>query len=174
MDKVIVAFAAKKSSKKIQDMLEISEIKTDASLSSGAAVLRAASCLESSVVVCGCKLADMTALELEINLPRSCKMLVVGTGAQLYTYGGTSMRLTAPMTRSELFDAVSLLLNEVREVSSNSRNLSEHEAKTIGLAKKRLMDEALMTEKEAHCFLQKMSMDSCEKMIVTAHKVLTE
>jgi len=117
-----------------------------------------------STVICGYKLSDETAEELFQDLPGFCSMLVVAIQSMLEMVESDEIfRLAAPVSRSDLLSAVQTLLQVGRRV--------EQLALVEG-AKGVLMDRHGITEEQAHRLLQRKSMDSGEKLVQTARRII--
>lgn len=176
MDRVIVAFESENSRLRVKDMLEREGIIPSVCLSSGADVLRAALRMSGSVIVCGFKFGDMSAVELAASLPAHCALLVVAPAVQLdFHDSGNVFKIAAPVSRSDLAASVRMLMQaDHRTDKKPLPNRTEDDNETIARAKRLLMERNNMLEEEAHRFMQKKSMDSGSRLVVVARQILDQ
>ena len=172
MQQLLIAFAGEKTRKHIQEIFDSIGIKPAVVCGSGAEILRQCAQFTGGVVLCGYKLYDMMADELYEDLPEGYAMALLAAQPQLDACNHQEIcKLSAPARRSELVGTVKMLLG-VQEEPASVPKRSEEDRWLIDQAKELLMNRNQMTENQAHRFLQKRSMDSGEKMVQTAARVL--
>lgn len=174
METVILAFESGKSACRIREIIERAGLATCLICRSAAEVKRLVSKQRVSTVICGYKLSDETAEELFQDLPSFCSMLVVAIQSMLEMVESDEIfRLAAPVSRSDLLSAVQTLLQVGRRMEqlARPRRSAEEQALVEG-AKGVLMDRHGITEEQAHRLLQKKSMDSGEKLVQTARRII--
>lgn len=156
-------------------MLEKEGITPSACCSSGAAARRAAARLGGGVVVCGCRLADISAFEMAASIHECSLILVVAPKAQLSLYDSDLVfKLPSPVSRSDLAASVRMLLQmERRIVRAHIPKRTEDDRQLIDEAKRLLMERNCMSEEEAYRFLQKRSMDAGERMADIAAEIVS-
>ncbi len=173
MNHILVAFAGKKTRQRMTEIFDTTGIRVSAACASGAEVLRWCGRMNKGVILCGYKLADMTAETLFQSLPKNFSLVVLATEAQLeYCRQEEIMKILAPVQRSELIDTIRMLLEMGGESDAPVPSRREEDKALIEQAKALLMTRNHMTEEEAHRFLQKYSMNTGTKMVQTALKVL--
>ncbi len=140
----------------------------------GAGVIRAVRRRGGGLVLCGDKLADMTAQQVCEALSGEAQVVVLhrepGTAG---LFDGGPLRLVMPPSPRELADQVRGLLQgeEARQRARRQARTPEEED-LIFRAKRRLMARLGVDENEAHRLLQQASMREGQRMAVTAAKVL--
>ena len=148
MDRIILAFASEKAHAQITRILGSGGLAPSISCFSGAETIRAARKLGGAVVICGFRLRDMTAEMLAVDLTGIAPVLFASLDlAQGVLAGG------APAPRLHI-------------------QRSAEEERLICRAKAVLMEVNLMSEAEAHRFLQKYSMDTGLRLAETARLIL--
>ncbi|MGE4352839.1 MAG: ANTAR domain-containing response regulator [Oscillospiraceae bacterium] len=175
MARVVVVFENEKNRERIADMLSSGGVDIRLVCRSGAEAIRAIHNMGSGLVVCSHKMVDMNASDLSFNLSGIGIVLVVGTAAQLDLCDGNDLfKIATPLSRSDLLASVSMLLQLEEQVHGKIvPTRTEDEKRTIARAKSLLMERNLMTEDQAHRFIQKLSMDTGSKMVDTARKILS-
>ena len=146
MDRIILAFASEKAHAQITRILGSGGLAPSISCFSGAETIRAARKLGGAVVICGFRLRDMTAEMLAVDLTGIAPVLVISSPGNLELCGDRNLiKLAVPSSREE---------------------------RLICRAKAVLMEVNLMSEAEAHRFLQKYSMDTGLRLAETARLIL--
>lgn len=169
MDRVIVAFESEHSRLHVRDMLEREGIFPALCTGSGAAALRAALNMGGGVLVCGYKLADMSASELGASLPQGAVMLLVAPPAQLDMYADDDIfRLASPVSRGDLAASVRIL----QQLERRGTRRPDSQQQRILAAKQLLMRRDGIDEQQAHRLMQKQSMDSGARLIDVAEDIL--
>ena len=174
MNRLIVAFESKTLQNKISQMLESGGLPIRGCFQSGAEVIRTINQIDSGVVVCGYKLADMTAENLCHDLGGAATILVIAPNAQLeYCESEELFVLPTPISANLLCGSVQMLLQmEQHRRRQNAPKRSDEDKAVIEKAKALLMERGGMTEAEAHRSLQKMSMDSGMRLTELAESII--
>ncbi len=174
MNHTVVAFEKDESRDKIADMLEKAGVTVRFRCRSGAEVIRAVKTMGSGVVICGHKLADMSAGHLAHELHGQAKFLILAKQDQLDMVDDTDVfKLQIPISAGELRGGVSILI-QLDEIAARSQipQRSEEERHVIDKAKELLMESRGFTEAQAHKYLQKRSMETGTKLVETARQIL--
>lgn len=177
MARVIVAFPKMEDSKNIKNILVHNGIEVIAACTSGSYVLNMTGHLDSGVIVCGYKLADMMCADLTECLPKGFRVLMVSSEQKWHELEnkGEIVFLATPLKAQNLVDTVNMMIQtNVKQkgpVRVNKR--SEEDKMVIHKAKVLLMEKNAMSEEEAHRYLQKNSMDSGNSMLETARMVIS-
>lgn len=171
MTRLIVAFEGDKQCDLVREILETGGLQPRTVCHTGAEVLRAAFGSGRALVVCGHKFRDMSADEMAYDLGSSAIVLVVGKNVQLDFCEHVGLfKLPTPFSRSELLTSVSMLMQLAEKTLPPPRRNAGEEA-LVGEAKAILM-RAGMTEAEAHRLLQKRSMESGERLVNVARRIV--
>lgn len=175
MARVVVAFDNEKNRERIAEMISSSGTEIRLTCRSGAEAIRAVHGMGSGLVVCAAKLSDMTATDLAYDLAGIGVLLVIGTAAQLDNCEGDDLfKLPTPLSRGDLLASLNMLM-QLEEHFHNKiiPSRTEDDKAIIEKAKLLLMARNLMTEDQAHRFIQKRSMDTGSKMVDTAKRILS-
>ena len=179
MDRIVQAFATEKAHDQIARLLSSGGLSPYACCFSGADTIRMVRKLGDAVVICGFRLRDMTAEMLAADLQGIAPLLVISSPGNLELCSGENLfKLATPATRADFFASLDLLLqfgtgHGGPPAPQHSRpQRSEAEEHLVRQAKAILMEVNLMTEAEAHRFLQKRSMDAGLKLADTARLIL--
>jgi len=168
MNRLIVAFEGDKQCDLIREALESGGLAPYVVCHTGAEVLRSAQGMGRAVVICGFKFPDMSADELAYDLGSAAIVLVVGKNVQLdFCEHEGIFKLAAPFSRSELLSSVSMLAQLAEKAP---RRTADEEA-LVGEAKALLIRSG-MSEAEAHRYLQRCSMESGERLVSVAKRIL--
>ncbi len=176
MDKVIVAFESEKTLQQMCRILEQEGIAVAAACNTGAQALRVARKYDGGVILSGYKLRDFAAVELYHDIPPGFTLLVLANAVQLeHIVIEDIVKLSAPVRKKELISSVKMLLDMGRNrAKPDVPKRSDMDKEIIWKAKFLLMERQLMTEEQAHRFIQKRSMDTGSKMVQTAQIILDE
>ncbi len=178
MSSIVVANSSPDRAKRIAAALHSGGLFVSCVCTAGAQVIGfAARHYHGGVVVCGMKLRDMPALSLPQMVGAKYDFVFL-VGPQ---FGGTGsplppVSLMLPVRRKSLVDTVGMLLNLAdatppavgREMSGENFDAREAVSRAKGL----LIERNGMTERQAHRFIQKKSMDFGRKMAETALIIL--
>ena len=176
MVRTIVAFEGDETRAKIAGLLESAGIGVRFCHRSGAEVIRSIRRMGSGVVVCGYKLADMSADQLAHELHGQARFLVLAKPVQLALCEDPSLfKLPSPISAGELRGAMQVLI-QLDELAARETipQRSDADKELITQAKARLMERYGFTEDQAHRYLQRVSMKTGEKLAATARQVLDE
>lgn len=178
MTNIIVVFQKIEDAKSIKNLLVRSGFRVNAVCASGAQALSYTDELNSGIVICGYKMADMIYSELHENLPTGFEMLLMTSQRLLSeSMGMNIMGLAMPLKVHDLVNTVEMMTQSIerrrKKQKLKPRERDPQEAATIKEAKELLMVRNNMTEEEAHRYIQKCSMDSSTNMVETAQMVLT-
>jgi hypothetical protein len=149
---IAAAFAGEAAAEKIAAALRRHGMQAVA-VTSGAAVLRRGEAV--TLVVCGARLADMTARGLRRLLPPDRPMLLLAGGEQMIP--GVE-RLPAGLTPARLAERIYGLIGE--------------QAAQLARAKRALIREAGLDEAAAHQLIQRRAMDRGESLDQAAAEFL--
>lgn len=173
MDKIVAAFESEKSRNHIVDMLESGGISLRGVYKSGAEAIRAVRKMGGGIVICGFKLADMTAEQLAADLNGVASILVMAKAVQLAHLPSDIFKLATPATRSDLIASVKMLQQiEEKYMRYRMPRRDPEQERIIREAKELLMDRNGFTENDAHRFIQRLSMETGSKMVETAKLIL--
>jgi response regulator NasT len=172
MNRLIVAFEGEKQCNLVRETLESGGMPPKMVCHTGAEVLRAAHEMGRALVVCGYKFQDMTADGLAYDLGPASIVLVVAKNVQLdFCENEAIFKLPAPFSRSELLTSVSMLRQLAEKAQANPPRRTAGEEALVGEAKSILMRTG-MTESEAHRYLQKRSMETGERLVSVARRIV--
>ena len=164
MDRIILAFASEKAHAQITRIL------------GSGGLAPSISCFGGAVVICGFRLRDMTAEMLAVDLTGIAPVLVISSPGNLELCGDRNLiKLAVPSSRAEFFASLDLAQGVLAGGAPASRlhiQRSAEEERLICRAKAVLMEVNLMSEAEAHRFLQKYSMDTGLRLAETARLIL--
>ena len=176
METVIVAFENQAMCQRFADLLESTATAKCLSCHSGNQVRRFLNQQQVYCVVCGPHLTDGPAEWLYEDLPPTCSLLLVGPQHVLDACSGLDIfKLPTPIRKEEAVSTVRLLLqfgHRIERLLKPKRGGAEQEL--VDKAKKQLMEQAGMTEAEAHKTLQKMSMDAGLRLAQMARQVIEQ
>ena len=171
-----MAFASEKAHAQLTRTLGSGGLTPTISCFSGAEAIRAARKLGSAVVICGFRLRDMTAELLAADLTGVAPVLVISSPGNLALCGdGNLIKLAVPATRAEFFASLDLARGALTGSAAPARppiRRSDEDERLIRRAKAALMEVNIMSEAEAHRFLQKYSMDAGMRLADTARLIL--
>lgn len=172
MNRLIVAFEGDKQCDLVRETLESGGLPPRVVCHTGAEVLRMAHEMGRALVICGYKFQDMSADELAYDLGNSAIVLVIGKNVQLdFCEHEGIFKLAAPFSRSELLTSVSMLQQLAEKTLLSPPRRSAGEEALVGEAKAVLMQTG-MNEAEAHRYLQKRSMESGERLLNVAKRIV--
>lgn len=172
MGQIVVAFERQSNCQRLKEVLESTGEFSCLICRSAAQVKRTAAKLRPDAVVCGFKLADESCESLYFDLPQRCPILMVAPQAQLELCSVPEvLKLPAPVSRTELLSCVRLLV-QLAQGREGPAQRTEEEQALVEQAKRLLMEQAGMTEEQAHRFLQKQSMNAGARLADTARLVL--
>lgn len=178
---LILAFNGSETGRIVNSALVNNGFTVDGIFKSGSELIRFANNLDSGgLIICGFKLSDMTSPQLFEMLPEGFVMLMLISGQHIGSnFSDEIFCLTLPLDKIDLIMSVNMILDiddntETPWKSKRRPVRSLEEMKLINQAKSILMDRYTMTEKQAHRFLQKLSMNSGKKILDTSNIILSE
>ena len=178
MANIVVLFPKLEDAKSIRNLLTRRGYPVSSVCTSGAQALAAADHLGSGIIVCGYKFPDMIYEELYENVAPAFEMLLVASARALS--GGVRegvVGVTMPLKTQELLESLEMIVSSQERRRRRKKTIppkrSERERKLIEDAKALLMERNHMSEKEAHRYLQKTSMDSGTNMAETAEMLFS-
>jgi len=132
---------------------------------------------EGTLLLTTFRLPDMTGEELVSQLHETLDVLMIVPQGYENPLPGNVLTLVNPISPDALTQAVRVMAHcqtqkdELRAKAQKATRMLE-ERKTIDRAKGRLMDTLHITEKEAHHYIQKKSMDSGHRIADVAKEIL--
>ena len=172
MNRLIVAYEGEKQRELVRETLTSGGMAPRFVCQTGAEVIRAAHEMGRALVICGNKLRDMSADALAYDLGATAIVLVLAKNIQLDDCEHEGIfKLPAPFSRSELLTSVSMLKQLAEKATAAPPRRTASEEAEIGEAKSILMRTG-MTESEAHRLLQRRSMESGERLVSVARRVV--
>lgn len=169
---IILAFSNEQVGGKISRMLSAGGIQVQSICHSGAEVSRKILQTESALVITSFKLGDITAELLYDDLPDTCRMLVIGKAQQKeMIQNDRIVFMPLPLNKDELCRAVEMIIGGVYRRGKPAAR-TEEEQKIIEQAKLFLSEHYMMSEAQAHRFIQKRSMDTGARFVDTARMIL--
>lgn len=172
---IIVAFPKIEDALKIKKLLNKNGYEIVYTFNNATQVIELANSLESGVVLCGYKLADMVYVELYGYLPKNFTMMLVASPAILDRCFESdiicvAMPLKLNVLISSLENAIAIQRRKYKKNKPKERTAEQQ--KVIDEAKALLMSEHNMSENDAHRYIQKISMDSGNSLSETAEMIL--
>ena len=176
---IIIALNDVQNGKKIKNLLVQNGFSEIVVCASGSAAIAETDMREEGIVISSFKLVDMMYTELKENLPDYYKMLLLAPGSKLADRMDEDvLSLELPFRAYDLYNTVELMLGSfTRDKKPKSgpggQKRSPEEEAMINEAKALLMSRNNMSEKEAHRYIQKCSMDASRSFAESARMILT-
>ncbi|MFV0466072.1 MAG: ANTAR domain-containing response regulator [Lachnospiraceae bacterium] len=175
---VIVVFPKPESAQQIKKILQQNGFDVQAVCSTGAQALQQAGGLDSGIIVCAYRFADMMFTELKEYLSPNFEMLLIASPenvAQFDLHDIVSLNL--PLKVHELVQTMNMInysfSRKRKKKKLQPRERSEDQKAMITEAKELLMERNHMSEDEAHRYIQKRSMDNGTDLVETAQMILS-
>lgn len=175
---IIVAFPKVEHAESIKRILIRSGFEVDAVATTGAQALQLANDLDGGILISYYRFADMMYEELYEYLPPTFQMLLLAAPAVCQEREIENLIcLAMPLKVYELVQTLEMISYSIE--MEKKRRIREHkprsdlEQKLLTRAKGLLMERNNMSEKEAHRYLQKCSMDSGTGLVETARMILS-
>lgn len=171
---IIIAFSKEEVSLKLKRILESGGFSVSSVCKSASEILRAAADLDRVLVVMGQKLADGDADDVYESLSGGATVIVAAKPEkqQLIRNDGIVF-LPLPSNTADILQTVGMIVSPPRKKRGDKRaERSEEDKKIIEQAKLYLMENHMMTEEQAHRFIQKRSMDMGMRFVDTAKMIL--
>ncbi len=179
MVNIIVVFSNQKDAVNIRNLLVRHGHSVVAVCTNGAAVNQALDQMEGSdgIVVSGFRYPDMTYSELLGNLPDTYQMVVMASPGNLgHIDEDHVVKIPMPVKAYDLFNTLqaieTVILRRRRKRREKPKERTPEEKALLERAKRVLIREKNMTEREAHRYMQKCSMDNGTNLIETAQMVI--
>ena len=173
---IVIAFRKIEDAKKIRAILTGHGYVVTAVCTTAANALAAVSELDSGILICGYRLADMPYQELAQCLPKYFEMLLLASAGVLHETQPNVLSLELPMRIGDLVNTVNMMLTQLerrrRKDKKKPKPRTWKEQNYISNAKLLLMQRNHLSEDEAYRYIQKCSMDSGNSMAETAQMVL--
>jgi AmiR/NasT family two-component response regulator len=173
LERIILGFSKDETAQKIVKMLSGSGYKVIANCHSKAEIIRVANEMPECLVIMGFKLSDATVNEVFEDLPQGTPLisLIKAERQTLIAYDEIFI-MPLPVNRVQLLSGLDVLMGGIRKQRRPKR--SDDEKKVIEMAKQVLIEKHMMSEEQAHRFIQKRSMDTGAKFAETAKFILSE
>lgn len=172
MERVVLAFSKDETAEKIKRMLDGSGYEVSTVCHSKAELMRCIAEWEDVLVIMGYRLPDAVADDVAEDLRNDQKLMsLVKAERQSEIYNSDVFVVTLPINRQLLINSIDTLIGIIERRKHRPVRGPEEE-KIIKKAKAYLMENHMMTEEEAHRFIQKRSMDTGAKFIDTARAIL--
>lgn len=173
MTRIVVANSRLEAAKKIAFVLRSAGLPVAGVCTSGA---RAAEYTRDGncIVVSGGYLTDLPAIRLPQLCGRGTDFLFLLRGEELPAFENSEyLRLRLPLVKADLVASVNLLVRFQEPPGKSAVSNPEDERILLERAKGLLMDRHGFTEKQAHRFLQKKSMETRRKLPESAKLTLS-
>lgn len=176
---IIVAFPKIEDASKIKSLLIRRGFNVQGVCVSGAMAIQMASEVDAGVLICGCKLPDMTCREIKQNISLNISMLVLASKRNWENYGGDNIIfLEMPLNVHELLNTLEMMISVSEKYLKQSKEkkrriMSDKDKKLVSRAKIMLMEKNNLTEEEAHRYIQKTSMGTGNSMADVAAMLLS-
>lgn len=175
MERIVLGFAKDEVQQKLQRMLGGSGYEIVAGCHSGAELIRTVRHRGDCIVIMGFKLPDATAEEIMEDLPEGCPMIsLIRPDQQALISNCDIVLMPLPVNNVQLISTIDMLTGRARKKKKPKPERSEEDQRLITQAKQVLIEKYMMTEEQAHRFIQKRSMDSGSKFTDTAKYILSE
>jgi response regulator NasT len=172
VERVVLAFSKDETAEKIKIMLDGSGYEVCMVCHSKAELLRSIADIDEVLIIMGYKLPDGVADDVFEDLRENQKLMsIVKAEKQGEIYNQDIFVVTLPVNRQLLINSIETFVGIIERQKHRVKRTPEEE-RIIENAKAYLMENHMMTEKQAHRFIQKRSMDMGAKFIDTARQIL--
>ncbi|MCR5418944.1 MAG: ANTAR domain-containing protein [Lachnospiraceae bacterium] len=177
MASILIALSGRQESVMIKNLLVQNGFGEIIICSSGARALLEADQLEGGIVICGYKLVDMIYSQLREDLPKEFAMLLLASDRVLSECTEDNLvSLSMPFRAHDLVNTVELMLGSIvtagKKKNKGPTKRTPEEEELIRKAKALLMNRNNMSERDAHRYIQKCSMDASISFVEMAQMVL--
>lgn len=177
MADIIIAFPKIDDAKNLRKLLIRNGYDVNAICDSGAEVMETVNRLDGGVVISGYRFSDMHFTELNEYLPKGFQLLLLASPEKLADSDVKGLiSLAMPFKVQDLLTTLEMMMVQYHRWKKKQKKRpqarTEKEKKIITTAKELLMERNQMTEEEAHHYIQKLSMDSGNKMVETAEMII--
>lgn len=178
MTNVVVAFSRLEDGRNIRNILVKNGFEVATVCTIGAQAISSTYELDSGIIVCGGRFADMVYHELYDCLPSGFRMLLVASpGLWNGRAPADVVCLGLPLKVNDLISTLEMMAESAvrrrKRQRVQPRERSREETELIRQAKELLMDRNHMSEEAAHRYIQKCSMDSGTNMVETAQMIMS-
>lgn len=171
MERVVLAFSKEETAQKIKRILDGTGYEVCSVCRSRSELLRYTAALDEVLIIMGYKLGEALADDIVLDLPAGHKLMsIVKMDNKDMVTNDDIFVLPLPVNRQSLLSAIEIFLGVIGKRKKTKRDPEEE--KIIDKAKLYLMEKHKMTERQAHRFIQKRSMDTGAKFIDTARLIL--
>lgn len=173
---IVIALPKIEDAKKIRTILVRHGFAVAAVCNTASHALSTISELDSGILICGYRLADMYYHDLKECLPKSFEMLLLASARVISEAPASVLSVEMPMKASDLLNTVNMMLEQLERRARKERKKpkarSWKEQNYISNAKMMLMQRNHLSEEDAYRYIQKCSMDSGTNMVETAQMLL--
>lgn len=170
---ILVAFTKEEVSLKMKRMLESGGYSVYGVCTSVAEIIRTASEFDRTLVIMGQRLSDGSADDVYDSLNGGTVIVAAKPELHSMIENDAIVFMSLPISRADVLQTVNMVISPPRKkrpVKQPQRN--NEDAKIINEAKLFLMENHMMTEEQAHRFIQKRSMDMGAKFAEMARIIL--
>lgn len=172
VERVVLAFPKKETAEKIKRMLYGTGYDAEMICRTKAELIRYISDIDEVLVIMGYKLPDAVADAVYEDMREGQKLMsIVKADMQGRIENPDILTVPLPVSRQRLISSIEIFLGVIEKQSKNAGRAPE-EDKIVNRAKLYLMETYMMTEQQAHRFIQKRSMDTGARFIDTARSIL--
>ncbi len=169
-ERVVLAFSKKETAEKIKKMLYGTGYDVEMICRTKAELIRYISDIDEVLVIMGRKLPDAVADAVYEDMREGQKLMSI-VKADTQIENPDILTVPLPVSRQQLISSIEIFLGVIEQRSRNTGRAPEDD-KIINKAKLYLMETYMMTEQQAHRFIQKRSMDTGARFIDTARSIL--
>ncbi len=175
---ILIALENREESLRLQQKLTHMGYTDVTVLPGGAAVLSMADARGEGIVICNRRLRDMMYSQLREYLPGTFSMLLVADPWEEKEQGSDIMQLYKGATLPQLKNTIALMMGNFsmdrKRKKGSGKGRKQQDDILIREAKALLMSRNNMSEREAHRYLQKCSMDYSRSFAQSAAMILEE
>lgn len=173
---IVIALPKIEDAKKIRTILVRHGFAVAAVCNTASHALSTISELDSGILICGYRLADMYYHDLKECLPKGFEMLLLASARVISEAPASVLSVEMPMKASDLLNTANMMLEQMerraRKEKKKPKVRSWKEQNYISNAKMMLMQRNHLSEEDAYRYIQKCSMDSGTNMVETAQMLL--
>ncbi|MCI9138709.1 ANTAR domain-containing protein [bacterium 1XD42-8] len=178
MTDIIIVFPKLEDGKQLRNLLMKNGFSVNSVCTTGAQAMQSMDGLEDGLIVCGYKLKDMMHMDLYSCLPPYFDMLLIASKTHWNECeDGNIVFLPLPIKVHDFIQTIGKMTEDLdrrrRKRRKSPRKRDGEGTRAIIEAKELLMERNKMTEKEAHRYIQKLSMDSGNPLDQTAKMIVT-
>ena len=170
VERVVLAFSKRETAEKIKNMLYGSGYEAEMVCRTKAELMRYISDIDEVLVIMGYKLPDAVADAVYEDMREGQKLMSI-VKADKQIDNPDILTVPLPVSLQRLISSIEIFLGVIEKRSKNTGRAPE-EDKIVNKAKLYLMETYMMTEQQAHRFIQKRSMDTGARFADTARSIL--